>query len=1162
MNMTSCLLECASKDQYDGQRGLDFNLRDLLRWCKLVGKKAGESTDIAQPLRWARFYGSMLLSNRMRSLSDKMWVEGILNRYLPQKTPFYVECWLELEQERILLGEVQCDRKPWEKMLKHPPMDAPQQNSLLRIFFSMQQSLLECIKNGWLGIVVGETGNGKSSCISNLASLLGKKIIQIQIHEGTDISDLLGGYEQIDVVREGTSLVSRIKKFLWQLAVSSLHEGKSLSNLETMSRRLFDNSHKVDLERSKYIVKVILDNILPLAELAQQCQRLPLSAELSQIQQDGEEFLKKSELAGKFEWVDGTLTKCILDGSWVILRDANLCNPSVLDRLNPLFEPEGFISLNECGSSDEGPRVIIPNAEFRLFITYDPSNGEISRAMRNRGIEINWNWNQHVEDGLADKSLYPIILSDLVGLVCNASIPRELSRQLVEIWMEENIPKSRNSLQYLSNWSSMVHDLVCHGLAINDALSLSFKQIFKVLPPVDFSLAKNMGFDSSIFFYPKIIDICQSSGLEMVLSDWSFITETCKPFCQFTDQGEFMLMLETHGAFGALNSVSLSLDSSEILDEREDVINASVAIYMDSPSQINRARFLLQILQRFERQNSAGFILGQEEMYAWKALFSEMMDGKSIRKLTPEDVRFSLERHRLRALAQSLPENLDQCRNLLEASAWQYESPFSRESDDTNDAALLKWIWVTLTSLYGLPFKSLSRDACDAISFLRRTLIAQNLNHNKEILAHTWHRLVKAFGTVCRKDLNPGIFDNVERLVQKVDRILNGTGEQNFIYNRFLEMTGKPIVALNFELHQILSRAEEIVNQASVDYDGLILYRQGGSEKIRNSILMATPSIRSELLQTLQIFMAGSLLDAQSLPHLRKMLGQLSDFIDQARSKSEISEEKRLDIDLLDFGNAFEELDSLDDIILRRMEADLALRTATQQKQNNFIDYTKATSEIQNVLTKILIVPSRMISQALPFQAFFDYSRALLEKIDISIESKAKSQKGLTLMMLLQMHRDLWSPFLSPSGRYLRPGPSTLHTCTILASMSKIANREEMPSLKHREPRLHQIVHSINSIAMFRDSTENIGNFEWRSSVVLLLTLLHCILGEKVVELNIISEDMDDRELFTCLKQKIGQTLDRIDSVPGIDNGIIHILKQSMQLLVLDENIISRDGTI
>ena len=47
----------------------------------------------------------------------------------------------------------------------------------------------------------------------------------------------------------------------------------------------------------------------------------------------------------RFQWVDGALTRAVESGQWALLDSANLCNPTVLDRLNPLLEPDGELLL-------------------------------------------------------------------------------------------------------------------------------------------------------------------------------------------------------------------------------------------------------------------------------------------------------------------------------------------------------------------------------------------------------------------------------------------------------------------------------------------------------------------------------------------------------------------------------------------------------------------------------------------------------------------------------------------------------------------------------------------------------------------------------------------------------------------------------------------------
>ena len=75
----------------------------------------------------------------------------------------------------------------------------------------------------------------------------------------------------------------------------------------------------------------------------------------------------------RFEWVDGTLTRAVERGGWVLLRGANLAAPAVLDRLNALLEPGGTLVLNEAGSpGGGGPRVVTPHPDFRLILALNP----------------------------------------------------------------------------------------------------------------------------------------------------------------------------------------------------------------------------------------------------------------------------------------------------------------------------------------------------------------------------------------------------------------------------------------------------------------------------------------------------------------------------------------------------------------------------------------------------------------------------------------------------------------------------------------------------------------------------------------------------------------------------------------------------------------------
>ncbi|GFS38673.1 midasin [Nephila pilipes] len=91
---------------------------------------------------------------------------------------------------------------------------------------------------------------------------------------------------------------------------------------------------------------------------------------------------------GQFEWIDSILITAVTQGHWLLIDDANFCSPSVLDRLNALLEQNGALVVSEQGVVGGKLRTVTPHPKFRIILTMNPRNGEISRAMRNRGVEI------------------------------------------------------------------------------------------------------------------------------------------------------------------------------------------------------------------------------------------------------------------------------------------------------------------------------------------------------------------------------------------------------------------------------------------------------------------------------------------------------------------------------------------------------------------------------------------------------------------------------------------------------------------------------------------------------------------------------------------------------------------------------------------------------
>lgn len=92
---------------------------------------------------------------------------------------------------------------------------------------------------------------------------------------------------------------------------------------------------------------------------------------------------------GNFEWVDSKIVTALRAGEFISLEHVNFSSLAVLDRLNPIFEPNGKLLISEKGvSRSDECEVIEKHDNFQAFLTIDPKNGELSRAMRNRCIEL------------------------------------------------------------------------------------------------------------------------------------------------------------------------------------------------------------------------------------------------------------------------------------------------------------------------------------------------------------------------------------------------------------------------------------------------------------------------------------------------------------------------------------------------------------------------------------------------------------------------------------------------------------------------------------------------------------------------------------------------------------------------------------------------------
>uniref|UniRef100_A0A1Y1KUK8 Midasin n=3 Tax=Photinus pyralis TaxID=7054 RepID=A0A1Y1KUK8_PHOPY len=390
IKFNSCVVNELEQHKF-GFRGApwEFNLRDIARWCESV---------VHSETRSPQSFVQLIYSDRMRTLTDKLRMREIFERQfgcsISGNAPIVYVTKID-----VIIGDIGLKK---EVAGVNMNLIKPPQNCLvLRKQINVLRSLAYCVKFNWMAILVGSSGSGKSSSVQALANLVGKTLWTLPVTSSMDTTDILGGFEQVDYTRHLEEIARETEMMVMETIQNELIKGDLdngvgvLEMWETFSKlmRTGTKSQTMTEETALFITK--------LEYLAELWAKLKLSTDsiqlerLARLEVKGTTLLsnirseKSLNVGGKFEWVNSILVKCMQEGAWLLIDNVNLCSPAVLDRLNALLEPNGVLTIGERGMTPSGEMYEVkPHNDFRLFLTMDPKNGEISRAMRNRGIEI------------------------------------------------------------------------------------------------------------------------------------------------------------------------------------------------------------------------------------------------------------------------------------------------------------------------------------------------------------------------------------------------------------------------------------------------------------------------------------------------------------------------------------------------------------------------------------------------------------------------------------------------------------------------------------------------------------------------------------------------------------------------------------------------------
>ncbi|GMM27764.1 AAA family ATPase midasin [Martiniozyma asiatica (nom. inval.)] len=346
----------------------EFNLRDTLRWLSLIDSPTLTNEKIASD------FFDLVVRQRFRTQKDRDSAveifESIFGKII-EKDPVYA----------LHIDHIQCQNE----IVSRNPLIQYHSNhkiSQLQCNVPVMETIFRCINKAYPMLLVGPSGSGKSELIKFAADMIGSKVYEFSMNSDIDSMDILGGYEQADVSRALAEISINILEFLLEFSAVNLQVHST--NIEIISFTMKLIKLLTDSALSTSNIGNILAAIEALNNMINSSKLLEFIQKLSDIKT----ITDKGAMDVSFQWFDGLLVQAVEKGHWLILDNANLCSPSVLDRLNSLLERDGVLIINECTNSDGSPRIVKPHPNFRLFLTSDPKFGEISRAMRNRAVEV------------------------------------------------------------------------------------------------------------------------------------------------------------------------------------------------------------------------------------------------------------------------------------------------------------------------------------------------------------------------------------------------------------------------------------------------------------------------------------------------------------------------------------------------------------------------------------------------------------------------------------------------------------------------------------------------------------------------------------------------------------------------------------------------------
>lgn len=185
---------------------------------------------------------------------------------------------------------------------------------------------------------------------------------------------------------------------------------------------------------------------------------------------DAEEYIGGyvPDASGTISFREGTLVKCMREGSWLLLDELNLARSEILEALNRVLDDNQELYIPEID------QIVKPSPGFRIFATQNPANYSgrslLSKAFRNRFVVINF-------ESLDDDDLLQILTTKAGMAESRSRIMLSIMQRLQNLRSFEHVFEGKEGLitvRDLLKWSNRKDQMISkEDLGVEGSLLLA-----------------------------------------------------------------------------------------------------------------------------------------------------------------------------------------------------------------------------------------------------------------------------------------------------------------------------------------------------------------------------------------------------------------------------------------------------------------------------------------------------------------------------------------------------------------------------------------------------------------------------------------------------------------------------------------------------------------